>query len=162
MISRFSRLQCRAARPQQNRASISKHPKTPKSRGHPMASAEGLNRSSQHVFQSAQQNSESLSIAYSQLPCGAHLLDFGVAVRGGLQAGVQLASICLGGLADISISSGDRSVWRGPWVRVSTDYPVRACLFGQYAGWPVQVQSSSQWAPDLCGFCEAKRKCLKS
>jgi methenyltetrahydromethanopterin cyclohydrolase len=126
-----------------------------------MASAEGLNRSSHQVFQSAKQNSESLSIAYSQLPCGAHLLDFGVAVRGGLQAGVQLASICLGGLADIAISSGDRSVWRGPWVRVSTDYPVRACLFGQYAGWPVQVQKFFAMGSGPMRVLRGKEKMLK-
>lgn len=102
-----------------------------------MAFAEGLNLSALQVFDSAKRDAEPLSILNSQLPCGAQILDFGVNVRGGLQAGVRLASICLGGLAEVAISSGDRSVWRGPWVRVSTDYPVRACLFGQYAGWPV-------------------------
>jgi methenyltetrahydromethanopterin cyclohydrolase len=104
-----------------------------------MAYAEGLNRSALEVFELSRANADALSIAATQLPCGARILDFGVQTRGGLQAGVRLASICLGGLAEVAISSGDRSVWRGPWVRVTTDYPVRACLFGQYAGWPVKV-----------------------
>ena len=105
-----------------------------------MAFAEGLNNAAFRVFESAQTEAESLSIAPSQLRCGARLLDFGVEVRGGLQAGVRLASICLGGLAEVAISSGDRSVWRGPWIRVATDYPVRAGRFGQYAGWPGTVE----------------------
>lgn len=103
-----------------------------------MASATGLNQSARQVFDAAEAAALELSIGLHRLPCGAKVLDFGVETRGGLQAGVKLASICMGGLADISISSGDRTVWRGPWVRVATDYPVRACLFGQYAGWPVQ------------------------
>ncbi|MBX3423464.1 MAG: methenyltetrahydromethanopterin cyclohydrolase [Pirellulaceae bacterium] len=106
-----------------------------------MASGEGLNQQALQVFLAAQANSEELSIAGHQLNCGAHLLDFGVHQRGGLAAGIRLASLCLGGLAEVAISSGDRSIWRGPWVRVSTDHPVRACLFGQYAGWPVQGQN---------------------
>lgn len=103
-----------------------------------MASGEGLNLSALQVFQAARTNAESLSIRAITMDCGAHVLDFGVKQRGGLNAGLELASICLGGLADVSISSGQQSVWRGPWVEVSTDHPVRACLFGQYAGWPVQ------------------------
>ncbi|MFO0943091.1 MAG: methenyltetrahydromethanopterin cyclohydrolase [Pirellulales bacterium] len=104
-----------------------------------MAFAEGLNRSALEVFERAERDAEKLSILHLELNCGARVLDFGVNVRGGLQAGVQLASICLGGLAEVAISSGDQSVWPGPWIRVATDFPVRSCLFGQYAGWPVSV-----------------------
>lgn len=105
-----------------------------------MAFADGLNESALKVFEAARNEAQMLSIAARELSCGAKILDFGVEVRGGLQAGVRLASICLGGLAEVAMSSGDRSVWRGPWVRVATDYPVRACLFGQYAGWPVKFE----------------------
>lgn len=103
-----------------------------------MASGEGLNLTAHEHFMRAKAEAEQLSIAAERLDCGANLLDFGVNVRGGLAAGLRLASICMGGLAEVAISSGDRSIWRGPWIRVSTDHPVRSCLFGQYAGWPVQ------------------------
>lgn len=105
-----------------------------------MASGEGLNLSALEVFQAAQSNANALSIARLQLDCGTSLLDFGIQNRGGLNAGLELALLCLGGHAEVTISSGQQSVWRGPWVQVSTDHPVRACLFGQYAGWPVQGQ----------------------
>jgi len=103
-----------------------------------MASGEGLNRSALQVFQAAQANVQALRISAFQMDCGANLLDFGVQQCGGVRAGLELALICLGGMADASISSGQQSVWRGPWVQISTDHPVRACLYGQYAGWPVQ------------------------
>jgi methenyltetrahydromethanopterin cyclohydrolase len=126
-----------------------------------MAFAEGLNRSALQVFEAARNDAESLSIMSSELGCGAKLLDFGVGVRGGLQAGVRLASICLGGLAEVAISSGDRSVWRGPWVRVATDYPVRACLFGQYAGWPVKVEKFFAMGSGPMRVLRGKEKMLK-
>lgn len=103
-----------------------------------MASGEGLNRSALEVFMQSHTDCQAISVEGSQLDCGTHLLDFGVRVRGGIQAGLRLASVCLGGLAHVNIGSGDPSVWRGPWIQVATDHPVRACLFGQYAGWPVQ------------------------
>jgi methenyltetrahydromethanopterin cyclohydrolase len=103
-----------------------------------MATGEGLNRSALEVFMAAQAESQAIGIAASQLDCGTHVLDFGISVRGGIRAGLRLASICMGGLAEVTVSSGEPAVWRGPWIQVSTDHPVRACLFAQYAGWPVQ------------------------
>lgn len=127
-----------------------------------MACAEGLNNSALMVFEAAVKDANVLSITSSQLNCGARVLDFGVSVRGGLQAGVRLASICLGGLAEVAISSGDRSVWRGPWVRVSTDFPVRACLFGQYAGWPVKVDKFFAMGSGPMRVLRGKEKMLKA
>ncbi len=70
---------------------------------------------------------------------GARVLDFGVKVPGGIEAGLMLARICMSGRANIAIQSSD--VARGPWplVQVSTDDPVHACMASQYAGWPVKL-----------------------
>lgn len=127
-----------------------------------MADAQGLNQSASQVFETVWQRSQSLSVTAMQLPCGARLIDFGVKARGGLQAGQFLASICMGGLAEIAISSGDRSVWRGPWVRVSTDYPVRSCLFAQYAGWPVSVDKFFAMGSGPMRVLRGKEKMLES
>jgi methenyltetrahydromethanopterin cyclohydrolase len=105
-----------------------------------MASGEGLNQSALEVFQAARSRARSMSVAAIQMDCGANLIDFGVKEVGGLRAGLELASICLGGLAEVCLTPGQQTVWPGPWVQISTDHPVRACLFGQYAGWPVQGQ----------------------
>lgn len=66
---------------------------------------------------------------------GARVIDCGGAVSGGLQAGIQLAKICLAGLAEVEIEPGET----GPVVQVYTDHPVRACLASQYAGWQIKV-----------------------
>jgi len=70
---------------------------------------------------------------------GARVLDFGVKARGGLDAGCALANICLAGLGDAKIASGqlDERAW--PHVTVQTDHPLEACLLSQYAGWQIAV-----------------------
>lgn len=66
---------------------------------------------------------------------GARIIDCGVAATGGLQAGLQLARICLADLADVSLINGHM----GATIAVTTDAPVLACLGSQYAGWQVQA-----------------------
>jgi methenyltetrahydromethanopterin cyclohydrolase len=66
------------------------------------------------------------------------ILDCGVEVPGGWEAGALFASVCLGGLADIEIHWSDIKGFRWPSIEVITDHPVRACLASQYAGWPIQ------------------------
>ncbi len=99
---------------------------------------EGLNRAAHACFLAARQRQRDLQLSSSQLECGAQVLDFGVHVRGGLAAGLRMASICMAGRASIELSSGDRRVWPGPWVQVTTDHALDACMLSQYAGWPVK------------------------
>ncbi|MBX3437134.1 MAG: methenyltetrahydromethanopterin cyclohydrolase [Planctomycetaceae bacterium] len=82
---------------------------------------------------------EDLGIDVVEIPCGARVVDFGVNVPGSLAAGITLAEICTAGLAEIALQ---QSAIRGvgwPSVFVTTDEPLKACLFSQYAGWAVQV-----------------------
>jgi methenyltetrahydromethanopterin cyclohydrolase len=66
---------------------------------------------------------------------GARVIDCGGAAAGGLQAGLQMARVCLAGLAEVKLTpSAD-----GPVVQVYSDDPVRACLASQYAGWQVKA-----------------------
>ncbi|MBY0228930.1 MAG: methenyltetrahydromethanopterin cyclohydrolase [Gemmataceae bacterium] len=59
---------------------------------------------------------------------GATVLD---CREGGVQAGLELARLCLGGLGEVSLHDG--------CVYVESGDPVRACLASQYAGWQVSV-----------------------
>lgn len=70
---------------------------------------------------------------------GANIIDFGIKASGGLQAGIDLAEICLAGRGSVSIVSHliDGKTW--PHVSVRTDSPLEACLLSQYAGWQVAV-----------------------
>ena len=45
---------------------------------------------------------EELQIAHSTVG-GAQIFDFGIDVQGGLQAGIELANLCMSGLGDVSI-----------------------------------------------------------
>ncbi len=70
---------------------------------------------------------------------GARLIDCGAKALGGLQAGLQVAHICVAGLADIRLAPGPWAGLPGPVIQVFSDDPIRACMACQYAGWQVQV-----------------------
>ncbi|MDP4127935.1 MAG: methenyltetrahydromethanopterin cyclohydrolase [Bacillota bacterium] len=69
---------------------------------------------------------------------GTTLIDCGVHVQGGWEAGILFASVCLGGLAQVKQHWVDFDGLRWPAVEVITDHPIRACMASQYAGWPIQ------------------------
>ncbi|EGW37423.1 methenyltetrahydromethanopterin cyclohydrolase [Desulfosporosinus sp. OT] len=66
------------------------------------------------------------------------VIDCGVNVPGGWEAGLLFASICLGGLAQVRLHWSDFSGFRWPAVEVVTDHPIRACMASQFAGWPIK------------------------
>lgn len=83
-------------------------------------------------------DAEALGIAVRTLSSGARLLDCGARARGGLQAGLGFAAVCMGGLGRIdpmAVRIGERS-W--PGVQVGVDAPAAACLAAQYAGWELR------------------------
>jgi methenyltetrahydromethanopterin cyclohydrolase len=84
-------------------------------------------------------NASSLRLAVQQTSTGARILDCGVAVEGGLQAGLALARVCLAGLADVTLMPGTLGNLPGPQVQVVTDHPLLACMASQYAGWQIAV-----------------------
>jgi methenyltetrahydromethanopterin cyclohydrolase len=70
---------------------------------------------------------------------GAAVIDAGAASPGSLEAGVQLARLCMGDLATITLAASAASELASQnAVLVRTDDPLRSCLGAQYAGWPVQ------------------------
>ena len=74
------------------------------------------------------------------LDCGARIVDFGVRVRGSLQAGVRLAEVCASGLLGVRITRGKIAGVGWPHILVTTDNPVEACLYSQYAGWEIKLE----------------------
>jgi methenyltetrahydromethanopterin cyclohydrolase len=76
-----------------------------------------------------------LRIGISRGPQGERLIDAGAAYRGGIAAGLRLAAICLGDLAEVKLSS-EPTLPHWPWtLLVHSSQPVIACLGSQYAGW---------------------------
>jgi methenyltetrahydromethanopterin cyclohydrolase len=84
-------------------------------------------------------NAAALRIGVETTRSGARVLDCGLKVEGGLQAGLGLARVSLGGQADVALVPGDVGGVASAVVQVSTDNPVVACMACQYAGWQVQV-----------------------
>ena len=66
---------------------------------------------------------------------GELLVDAGAKHAGGIQAGLRIAAICMGGLGEVRLTS-DGTLPRWHWtITVSSSNPVIACLASQYAGW---------------------------
>ena len=76
-----------------------------------------------------------LRLAVSRQDNGTRIIDAGIRVAGGIEAGRRIAEICLGGLGRVDVHPGGANAdW--PWeLAVSTAQPVLACLGSQYAGW---------------------------
>src|SRR5438876_1746880 len=80
-------------------------------------------------------NAERVKVAVSHTAVGNRIIDCGVQAPGGLEAGRQLAEICLSGLGGVTIGpAGSREQ---PIVSVTTDQPWLACMASQYAGWQI-------------------------
>jgi methenyltetrahydromethanopterin cyclohydrolase len=93
-----------------------------------------LNEAAARLADELAGNADRFRVAVHEVS-GARVIDCGVSARGGLDAGLRLAEICLGGLGTVSLVPGGDS----PLVQVWSDQPVRACLLSQYAGWQVSA-----------------------
>lgn len=80
-------------------------------------------------------NASALNVNVSQHASGATIVDAGIEVVGGLEAGRLISEICMGGLGHVSLQN-DSTFKRWPLsVKVHANSPVIACLGSQYAGW---------------------------
>jgi len=98
----------------------------------------GLNVCAAALADAMAGDSGALRIAVTQLDNGARLIDCGVEVEGGFEAGRRLAEVCLGGRASVSLTSAQVGDLILPAVHVVTDEPAWACLASQYAGWAIE------------------------
>ncbi|MGI9229417.1 MAG: methenyltetrahydromethanopterin cyclohydrolase [Gammaproteobacteria bacterium] len=75
---------------------------------------------------------------------GATLIDAGINAPGGLEAGRQIAEICLGGLGRVNFRAANDSDGWNWYVDVHSNHPVMACLASQYAGWSLSHGEGKQ------------------
>jgi methenyltetrahydromethanopterin cyclohydrolase len=104
-----------------------------------VAASPTLNERSLRIACEMASRADDLRIALHELAAGARLLDCGIHVDGGQQAGLALARVCLGGRADVSFCPGTVGGNPCPEVQVCSDHPVAACMASQYAGWQISV-----------------------
>ena len=65
---------------------------------------------------------------------------------GGIEAGRQIAEICMGGLGQVRLVYSDTNTDWPVTVHVHTQHPVLACLASQYAGWKLQDEGTKFFA----------------
>jgi methenyltetrahydromethanopterin cyclohydrolase len=94
-----------------------------------------VNKLSQPLVQELLDNADKLRLGITKLANGSTIIDAGINVPGGLEAGRIITEICLGGMGTVTLS---HSTYTDNWpltVNVHTSNPVLACLGSQYAGW---------------------------
>ncbi|MCC8396105.1 methenyltetrahydromethanopterin cyclohydrolase [Paraburkholderia sp. MMS20-SJTR3] len=81
-----------------------------------------------------------LRVALTRTDAGTVIADAGVAARGGIEAGLLIARICMGGLGRVALRANlDAAPLWPTMLEVSTSAPVLACLGSQYAGWSLSA-----------------------
>ncbi len=77
-----------------------------------------------------------------KLSCGTITVDAGVHLQGGLDAGIKMAEIGMGGFGNVSLKHEritDKLTW--PQIEVFSDQPLLACFLSQAAHWSIKVNS---------------------
>jgi methenyltetrahydromethanopterin cyclohydrolase len=94
-----------------------------------------VNRRAAELTAALRRDAAILNLGVARGPLGETLIDAGAERRGGLEAGLRIAEICMGGLGTVRLTP-DNATPRWPWtIAVSSPQPVIACLGSQYAGW---------------------------
>lgn len=78
---------------------------------------------------------ESLRLKTQRCKKGTLLIDAGIQALGGIEAGRQIAEICMGGLGQVSIHCEQAFPQWTPLITTQSSHPVLACLASQYGGW---------------------------
>ncbi len=100
-----------------------------------MTTSVSVNKLARPLVKHLIDNAEALRVGVEQLENGCTIIDAGINVNGGLEAGRIVAEICLGGLGTVTLT---QSAYVPRWpltVNVHSTDPVTACLASQYAGW---------------------------
>jgi methenyltetrahydromethanopterin cyclohydrolase len=98
-----------------------------------------MNEAASEIADTMADQPELLRVKSYRLPSGARVIDAGVEVPGGIEAGIALAEICMGGLGNISCTPLQIGGQTYSGLTVWTDHPAVACMASQYAGWAISV-----------------------
>jgi methenyltetrahydromethanopterin cyclohydrolase len=96
-----------------------------------------LNENAAALVERIVSDAQRLRVAVHSQPSGGRVIDMGIGVRGGLEAGLALAEVCMAGLGRVSLARAPADLWDVASVVVWTDHPTAACMASQYAGWRI-------------------------
>ena len=99
-----------------------------------------VNKLTQPLVEELIEQADKLRVKVAKMDNGCTIIDAGIAVPGGLEAGRIIAEICLGGMGTVTLT---HTPYTSNWpltVNVHTGNPVLGCLGSQYAGWSLSHQ----------------------
>jgi len=98
-----------------------------------------MNEAASEIADSMADQPDLLRVRTHRLPGGARVIDAGVEVDGGIEAGLALSEICMGGLGNVATTPVQIAGQSHPGILVWTDHPAVSCMASQYAGWAISV-----------------------
>ena len=98
-----------------------------------------LNAAAAEIADGLEEHAGAVRVRTRTLTNGARVIDAGIETDGGLDAGLALAEICMGGLGTVSYTPVQLGGESWPGVTVWTDHPAVSCMASQYAGWAISV-----------------------
>ena len=98
-----------------------------------------MNEAASEIADNMADQADLLRVRSFRLPSGARVIDAGVETDGGIEAGLAMAEICLGGLGNVSCAPLQIGSQSHTGLTVWTDHPAVACMASQYAGWAISV-----------------------
>jgi methenyltetrahydromethanopterin cyclohydrolase len=99
-----------------------------------------MNELASEIADGMEEHAALLRVKSTTLPGGAKVIDAGVEIEGGYDAGLALAEICMGGLGNVAYTPVQIDGQSWPGVTVWTDHPAVSCMASQYAGWAISVE----------------------
>ena len=99
----------------------------------------GMNELATEIADHLEEHAPLLRVRARTLPSGARVIDAGVEVDGGYDAGLALAEICMGGVGNVAYTPLQIGGEAWPGLTAWTDHPAVACMASQYAGWAISV-----------------------
>ncbi len=95
-----------------------------------------VNARSRPLVERLLRDAAALRIIVRRDDSGCCIVDAGIDATGGIEAGVLIGEICLGGFGRVHLRSDASPLPSWPtWLDVHSSQPVLACLASQYAGW---------------------------
>ncbi len=98
-----------------------------------------MNELATEIADHLEEHAAELRVRSHLRPTGARVIDAGVEIEGGYDAGLALGEICMGGLGNVAYAPLQIGGEAWPGVTVWTDHPAISCMASQYAGWAISV-----------------------
>lgn len=103
-----------------------------------MKKALSVNRLAWKLLDKLCENPDFYGVKVEKTGSGATIVDAGIEVKGGFQAGKIITEICMGGCGKAEIIPRRYGELELPSIFVYTDHPVIATLGSQFAGWQIK------------------------